>query len=301
MWKRPPTTPKVLEDGEVGKFYGVDAFIVGGHVTGVAHGRRGVPYYGGPRYTITWENGEVDEEITATDMLNHYKETPQSLGCSNTLDEWLSDQLYDIASTAGCILEAQRVKTFLIELRQRIQRNNMKANIIAEIGLESIATMLSGTREISLVGYNTQKAEMNSLVDFFPVKNINSNTKTGKVVEEEYQHTVYTVGQLMLGRSLMSELLITADNFANIGATTGTSTRTRTWNTGRITDGTDERFRANWIYPYNAQGNPKVLPVGALNSFNLVGDTTTVTPMAASFMASVLKEFSTSAVLPCYT
>lgn len=74
------------------------------------------------------------------------------------------------------------------------------------------------------------------------------------------------------------DLLITADNFANIGATTGTSTRTRTWNTGRITDGTDERFRANWIYPYNAQGNPKVLPVGALNSFNLVGDTTTVTP-----------------------
>ncbi|AYF50015.1 filamentous hemagglutinin N-terminal domain-containing protein [Pseudomonas fluorescens] len=74
------------------------------------------------------------------------------------------------------------------------------------------------------------------------------------------------------------DLLITADNFANIGATTGTSTRTRTWNTGRITDGTDERFRANWIYPYNAQGNPKVLPVGALNSFNLVGDTTNVTP-----------------------
>ncbi|WP_339464614.1 DUF637 domain-containing protein [Pseudomonas lurida] len=75
-----------------------------------------------------------------------------------------------------------------------------------------------------------------------------------------------------------TDLVITADNFANIGATTGTSTRTRTWNTGRITDGTDERFRANWIYPYNAQGNPKVLPVGALNSFNLVGDTTTVTP-----------------------
>ncbi|MGY2374322.1 two-partner secretion domain-containing protein [Pseudomonas sp. SDO524_S393] len=75
-----------------------------------------------------------------------------------------------------------------------------------------------------------------------------------------------------------ADLLITADNFANIGATTGTSTRTRTWNTGRITDGTDERFRANWIYPYNAQPNPKVLPVGALNSFSLVGDTTTVTP-----------------------
>lgn len=204
-----------MEDGEIGKFYGVDAFIVSGHVTGVAHGRRGVPYYGGPRYSITWENGEVDEEITATDLLNHYKETPQSLGCSNTLDEWLSDQLYDIASTAGCILEAQRVKTFLIELRHRIQRNNMKANTISEIGLESIATMISGTREISLVGYNTKKAEMNTLADFFPVKQASSSSTgkaAGKVEEEEvYQQTVFTVGQLMLGRSITSELLITTD------------------------------------------------------------------------------------------
>src|SRR3546814_9051809 len=74
------------------------------------------------------------------------------------------------------------------------------------------------------------------------------------------------------------DLLITADNFANAGAAAGTSVRTRTWNTGRVTDGTDERFRDRYIVPYNAQANPKQVPVDALNSFRQVGDITTVTP-----------------------
>ncbi|MCW1247596.1 hypothetical protein OC610_24490, partial [Pseudomonas sp. SAICEU22] len=74
------------------------------------------------------------------------------------------------------------------------------------------------------------------------------------------------------------DLLITADNFANVGAASGTSVRTRTWNTGRVTDGTDERFRARFIFPYNAQANPKQVPVDALNSFRQVSDITTVTP-----------------------
>ncbi|WP_256212901.1 DUF637 domain-containing protein [Pseudomonas sp. URIL14HWK12:I7] len=75
-----------------------------------------------------------------------------------------------------------------------------------------------------------------------------------------------------------SDLLITADNFANVGAASGTSVRTRTWNTGRVTDGTDERFRGRVIVPYNAQANPKQLPVDALNNFRQVGDITIVTP-----------------------
>nr|WP_260959797.1 DUF637 domain-containing protein [Pseudomonas citri] len=75
-----------------------------------------------------------------------------------------------------------------------------------------------------------------------------------------------------------ADLAITADNFANVGAASGTSVRTRTWNTGRVTDGTDERFRARYIVPYNAQANPKDVPVGALNSFRQVVDITTVTP-----------------------
>ncbi|MGY2168258.1 two-partner secretion domain-containing protein [Pseudomonas gingeri] len=84
-----------------------------------------------------------------------------------------------------------------------------------------------------------------------------------------------------------SDLLIVADSFTNKGASSGSSVRTRTWNTGRVTDGTDNRFRANYIYPYNAQPNPKVLPVGALNSFNLIGDITTVTPGAPMAAAVV--------------
>eukprot|EP01032_Pedospumella_encystans_P020196 gene20196-22949_t len=210
LWKKPPTAPKILEDGEVGKFYGVDAFIVAGLVTSVAQGRRGVPFYGGPRYTVTWENGEIDEDMTATDLLNQYKETPQSLGCSNTLDEWLSDQLMEVATTAGRILEKQRVKTFLMELRNRIQRNNMKSNIIVEIGLEAIGAMIHGTREVSLVGYNTSKDESNSLVDFFPARN--AKNKNEKVAALVFTHTVFSVAQTMLARSASHEPYVLEDN-----------------------------------------------------------------------------------------
>ncbi|BAQ78055.1 two-partner secretion domain-containing protein [Pseudomonas sp. St29] len=77
-----------------------------------------------------------------------------------------------------------------------------------------------------------------------------------------------------------SDLKITAETLTNQGATSGETTRVRTWNTGRITDGTDNRFRANYIYPYNAQALPKVLPVNALNAFKPVGDITVVNPGA---------------------
>ncbi|QGA48042.2 DUF637 domain-containing protein [Pseudomonas brassicacearum] len=85
-----------------------------------------------------------------------------------------------------------------------------------------------------------------------------------------------------------SDLLITADNFANVGAASGTSVRTRTWNTGRVTDGTDERFRSRVIVPYNAQANPKQVPVDALNNFRQVSDITTVTP-GQSLAAAVVQ------------
>ncbi|MBJ7548137.1 hemagglutinin repeat-containing protein, partial [Pseudomonas sp. OA3] len=53
------------------------------------------------------------------------------------------------------------------------------------------------------------------------------------------------------------------------------------YNTGRVTDGTDERFRANYINPYNTQPLPKVLP-GALGQWNLVSDIQRETPIGVA-------------------
>ena len=70
---------------------------------------------------------------------------------------------------------------------------------------------------------------------------------------------------------------IVAATLENTGAASGTIERTRRFNTGRVTDGTDERFRANYIFPYNAQPLPKVVP-NALYSWSLVSDIETMTP-----------------------
>src|SRR3546814_3640798 len=95
-------------------------------------------------------------------------------------------------------------------------------------------------------------------------------------VEDSASATLMSGGKLTVDGSTVTnqysvlasagDLLITADNFANAGAAAGTSVRTRTWSTGRVTDGTDERFRDRYIVPYNAQANPKQVPVDALSS-----------------------------------
>ncbi|WP_207283556.1 DUF637 domain-containing protein [Pseudomonas sp. FW300-N2F2] len=124
--------------------------------------------------------------------------------------------------------------------------------------------------------------------DYHNVDYIANETYQSVVLEDSASATLMSGAKLTVDGSAVTnqysvmasaaDLQITADNFANIGAASGTSVRTRTWNTGRVTDGTDERFRGRFIVPYNAQGNPKQVPVDALNSFRQVGDITIVTP-----------------------
>lgn len=124
--------------------------------------------------------------------------------------------------------------------------------------------------------------------DHHNVDYVASETYQSTVLEDSASATLMSGAKLTVDGSAVtnqysvmasaSDLLITADNFANVGAASGTSVRTRTWNTGRVTDGTDERFRGRVIVPYNAQANPKQLPVDALNRFRQVGDITIVTP-----------------------
>lgn len=81
--------------------------------------------------------------------------------------------------------------------------------------------------------------------------------------------------------SAAGDIDIDADSLENTGATLASVERVRRYNTGRVTDGTDERFRANYIYPYNAQPLPKVLP-GALGQWNLVSDIQRETPIGVA-------------------
>ena len=77
--------------------------------------------------------------------------------------------------------------------------------------------------------------------------------------------------------SASGHISIIADILENLAASTGTAQRVQSFNTGRVTDGTDERFRWNYIYPYNAQALPKSLP-SALYRWRLISDIETQTP-----------------------
>lgn len=76
--------------------------------------------------------------------------------------------------------------------------------------------------------------------------------------------------------SASGNILINAATLENTGAATGALERVRRFNTGRVTDGTDERFRDAHVYPFNALPLPKEVP-DALYRWNLVSDIETST------------------------
>ncbi len=86
--------------------------------------------------------------------------------------------------------------------------------------------------------------------------------------------------------SASGNINIIADTLENIAASTGTAQRVQRFNTGRVTDGTDERFRWNYIYPYNAQSLPKTLP-SKLYNWRLVSDIETQTPTGSAAPAII--------------
>lgn len=118
-----------------------------------------------------------------------------------------------------------------------------------------------------------------------------------RVLEDSPAALLHSGGQLFIEAaevanqfstlSASGDMLIRADTVQNLGAVGGLTERTRTWNTGRTTDGTDERFRWNHIYPYNAAKLPKQLPLEALARYNQVSDIAIVTALDANAPAVI--------------
>ncbi|MGB9090986.1 MAG: filamentous hemagglutinin N-terminal domain-containing protein, partial [Pseudomonas farsensis] len=82
------------------------------------------------------------------------------------------------------------------------------------------------------------------------------------------------------------DIRIEATTLENLGAAFATVERERTFNTGRITDGTDKRFRRAWINPYNALTEPAPMPT-ALERWNLVTDVQRETPLGIAAPAII--------------
>ncbi|WAJ36027.1 hemagglutinin repeat-containing protein [Pseudomonas sp. GOM7] len=81
--------------------------------------------------------------------------------------------------------------------------------------------------------------------------------------------------------SAAGDIDIQATSLENKGATLASVERVRRFNTGRVTDGTDHRFRGRVLDPYNAQPLPKDMP-SALYEWNLTSDIQTETPIGVA-------------------
>ena len=174
-----------------------------GYITEVCYTKRGVPYYGGPRYTIKWENGQVEEEISAKDLLAVYKQTPRSLGCCSILDDDLSSRLLSAGEAAGRIIENQKIKYFLRELRSNINRQHMSYHSLTEISLQAMTSMMPKIRDISLVGFSSSSNGFRSLVEYFPVKTAKANLI--------FDYSVFEIAERQLCEKETGKVKITPD------------------------------------------------------------------------------------------
>ncbi len=139
-------------------------------------------------------------------------------------------------------------------------------------------TLVSGS--ISVVCYDCSGDHHN--VDYVATERFESS-----VLEDSAASRIHSGGNLDIqggvianrysSLSATGNIGIQGTSLENTGAATGIIERVRRFNTGRVTDGTDERFRDNYINPYNAQPMPKEVP-SALYSWALTSDVETRTP-----------------------
>ena len=90
-----------------------------GKVTDVLTELNGVPFFGGPRYNVKWEDGLFEQCVNAKDLVNLFKNTPQSIGCSTQLDMRLMECLLSLGKRVGLFFESQNRKVLCVKLPAR--------------------------------------------------------------------------------------------------------------------------------------------------------------------------------------
>ena len=137
--------------------------LVCGHVIEVVNEKNGVEYFGGPRYTISWEDGLVEEAVTATELIQVYKQTPHSLGCSSVFDTKLADDLLTLGQKAGEVLENQRRSDTVKELKLKMHVPNLKDDTMGLLALDAVLSVAHGIRDVSIFGVDGTGKVLNIL------------------------------------------------------------------------------------------------------------------------------------------
>eukprot|EP00981_Chlorochromonas_danica_P003231 scaffold633_cov288-Ochromonas_danica.AAC.66 len=163
-----------------------NALIMSGRIQEVVFTRNGVPFYGGPRYNILWENGQVDVEMGSNEVCSLFQDTPQSLGAYTRLDSELSSQLFYIGVLLGSFLEGRKSELFIQELKGKMAQQRVNVIGMIEMALQSITTVLTGVKEIYLLGFQVESEnDLKILLRYSYAK--------GNRVTEKFLHSAFDV------------------------------------------------------------------------------------------------------------
>ena len=130
--------------------------VVCGRVTDWATEKNGITYYGGARFTVTWEDGLVEEGLPAAQLAALYTHTPQSLGACTVLDEELIEELARVGRHAGHALEIRRLEDHLTALDAALFVPELKDATICDHVFNACVNAVPGARDVRLVGISEQ-------------------------------------------------------------------------------------------------------------------------------------------------
>jgi hypothetical protein len=178
-------TTRFWKSEKVATYATLDQFntdlVISGKINEIVYTKNGVPFFGGPRFNILWEDGKTSTELSAGELLTVYQETPQSLGYYTIFDNFLNEKLVDYSRKAGHFLETRKTEIFLSQLKQKLKFLQLNSVGIIEMILQSLPNVILGVIDIVFVGYNHRLNEMKSLISYSPINNPFKENEKGKV------------------------------------------------------------------------------------------------------------------------
>ena len=106
LWRLPSQRLRQgLDEVTLKKYNTAHYHAVCGRIVDVNFADNGVPYIGGARYHIDWEDGYTEPAVPASDLLALYMQTPASLGTGSVLDVGLREMLVGLGEALGLLIE----------------------------------------------------------------------------------------------------------------------------------------------------------------------------------------------------
>ena len=125
---------------------------VAGIISEVVTEQNGVPFFGGARYNILWEDGLLEKSVVSSDLLRLYQNTPQSLGCTTVFSEELSRDLMNYLTECAIVLEKQRTVETLRRTIASVNFPTLRDIDIMDRALGAVITVVQHMREVFVLG-----------------------------------------------------------------------------------------------------------------------------------------------------